>query len=370
MRGALRCTLGTSARPGRPSMIPPVPRPAPLRRAPEIAPLVRRAVLSCATACTALACSLIVSPDTSRLSAPDGSAGNGDLEGAPREGGRHDGGSHDAAPVDARSACEGGGDACTGLPCADDAECDDGTLCNGIERCVGGSCAPGMRIACDDGRSCTEDACVETVGCVFSPRHDRCDDRRWCSGEELCAPDRGDARTGCAAGTPRPECDDGMTCTVDDCAGPGACAHTPDDGLCSDAIVCTIDRCDRSDGDGCSHAPSDRCTATGCSFHAADRAYDCPAAWSYSTSGGAHVCTSPAFVPPPTVTEYCHFAEAGYVGFTFHDAAAFDYECPPGSYYQFDKASAFCIWSGIEYPPHASIDCDVEAGRISYRWPC
>ncbi len=54
----------------------------------------------------------------------------------------------------------------------DDTQCDDGTYCNGAERClllVG--CVPGAVVTCDDGTTCTLDRCVEaTRSCEYAPR--------------------------------------------------------------------------------------------------------------------------------------------------------------------------------------------------------
>jgi hypothetical protein len=54
----------------------------------------------------------------------------------------------------------------------DDGACDDGTFCNGAERCLPAvGCRPGEPVACSDGTACTIDACVEaTHSCTHSPR--------------------------------------------------------------------------------------------------------------------------------------------------------------------------------------------------------
>ena len=55
--------------------------------------------------------------------------------------------------------------------CATDAECDDGDLCNGAERCgVDGLCLPGTPVTCDDGVACTVDTCDPGTGrCTSAP---------------------------------------------------------------------------------------------------------------------------------------------------------------------------------------------------------
>jgi len=54
------------------------------------------------------------------------------------------------------------------LHAPDDAACDDGAFCNGVETCEGAEgCAAGTPETCDDGRACTDDSCdAETDECV------------------------------------------------------------------------------------------------------------------------------------------------------------------------------------------------------------
>jgi hypothetical protein len=52
------------------------------------------------------------------------------------------------------------------LPCAADAECDDGIACT-LDRCVAGACTHTADDAvCEDGDVCTADACSLTAGCT------------------------------------------------------------------------------------------------------------------------------------------------------------------------------------------------------------
>ncbi|MBN1772103.1 MAG: putative metal-binding motif-containing protein [Deltaproteobacteria bacterium] len=55
--------------------------------------------------------------------------------------------------------------------CTTDAECDDGDLCNGVERCdTDGLCLSGTRLVCDDGVACTVDTCDPGSGrCTSAP---------------------------------------------------------------------------------------------------------------------------------------------------------------------------------------------------------
>lgn len=85
---------------------------------------------------------------------------------------------------------------------------------------------------CDDGASCTDDACVSGL-CVFTGHDDRCDDALFCDGIERCRPTSASSDVrGCAAGVAI-VCSDAVDCTVDACdEGLDACASTPEVALC------------------------------------------------------------------------------------------------------------------------------------------
>jgi hypothetical protein len=56
----------------------------------------------------------------------------------------------------------------TSIPgcCASDADCQDLTVCNGIEHCVAGDCVPGTPLVCDDGNACNgQETCDPVLGC-------------------------------------------------------------------------------------------------------------------------------------------------------------------------------------------------------------
>lgn len=201
-----------------------------------------------------------------------------------------DGGTVDAGAPDG-SVIPPGGD------CRRDLGCDDGIFCNGVERCIGGTCAPGVRESCDDGVACTTDSCVST-GCVNVPDASTCT----AGPDPMCDPVNGcqysicDATTCvsdgcieatcsgtncrrtqlclagemCCAGACVPAgCDDESTCTTDLCDPTRGCVYTESGAsACSDGNACTTgDQCRgetcRATGD-LSCDDTNRCTADRC----------------------------------------------------------------------------------------------------------
>jgi len=115
-----------------------------------------------------------------------------------------------------------------------DAACDDGTFCNGAESCdTDAGCQDGTPPVVDDGVTCTIDVCDEDVDVVLhTPDASVCDDGAFCNGAELC-----DAALDCQpASLP---CDDGVPCTVDGCdEETAACTNSPADVQCDDGLAC------------------------------------------------------------------------------------------------------------------------------------
>src|SRR5262249_46266806 len=105
--------------------------------------------------------------------------------------------------------------------CIGDTECADGNLCDGIERCVGGSCVSSAPLVCDDGDPCTEDFCDPAAGCGHR--------------DTAC-------QTTCGPGDDGVRCSDGSACTIGDRCGAGSCVGTA--LACDDGDPCTADSCD------------------------------------------------------------------------------------------------------------------------------
>jgi hypothetical protein len=109
--------------------------------------------------------------------------------------------------------------------CLVDSECANGSLCDGIERCIAGACQAGSALQCDDGDACTVDTCNPAAGCVH---------------QDTACP------TSCGPGDDGSRCSDGTACTVGDTCAGGACVGAPVN--CDDGDPCTTDTCDAALG--------------------------------------------------------------------------------------------------------------------------
>lgn len=113
-----------------------------------------------------------------------------------------------------------------GPGCQNNAQCDDGDMCNGPETCDAGLCVDGVAPDCDDNEACTDDTCDPASGCVATPNQNACDDGDMCTENNMCADGA------CNLGTPV-DCDDGVVCTADMCDPLTGCANPPIDGCCT-----------------------------------------------------------------------------------------------------------------------------------------
>jgi hypothetical protein len=131
-------------------------------------------------------------------------------------------------------SCNEGTDSCDHTP--NNGACDNGLFCDGSETChVTLGCQGGTAPDCNDGVGCTGDLCNEgTDACEHVPSNLACDDGLYCNGAETCHP-----TLDCQAGT-APDCNDGVSCTVDACnEGTDSCDNTPNNGACDDGLFCT-----------------------------------------------------------------------------------------------------------------------------------
>ena len=121
------------------------------------------------------------------------------------------------------------------LHTADDALCDDGLYCTGVESCDPiADCQTGPAPSEDDGVACTDDVCDEPTQTILHvPNHAQCADASFCNGAEVCDP-----LLDCQPGTPL-VIDDGVACTADSCDEVSdVVVHAPDAGVCDDGQFC------------------------------------------------------------------------------------------------------------------------------------
>ena len=171
----------------------------------------------------------------------------------------------DHDPCTIRDFCEeadhGGGPDGSPRVCHHDVRaCSDDDVCDGEETCdpATGHCAAGQPLDCDDGVTCTADACDPVNGCTHTPipgccrKDDDCEDHDACTGIETC-----DVATGtCRAGA-HLDCDDDDACTEDRCDAAQGCLHTENTAGCDDGNPCTADGCNAKRG--CVHTPVPGC---------------------------------------------------------------------------------------------------------------
>ncbi|MCB9568389.1 MAG: hypothetical protein H6710_14455 [Myxococcales bacterium] len=121
-----------------------------------------------------------------------------------------------------------------GIQCQEDADCDDGDLCNGMETCVENQCVNAPEpLNCDDQNVCTDDSCDAVMGCVNEANVAECDDGDACTEMDVCA----DGVCGGAA----VECGDDNACTMDSCDMIDGCVNEPIDGCCLSDADCIPD---------------------------------------------------------------------------------------------------------------------------------
>src|SRR5207249_4118659 len=118
-----------------------------------------------------------------------------------------------------------------GYGCSNDADCDDGDACNGVESCdlSSGTCVPGTAVDCTDQNPCTDDLCDPATGACSNPEAAAgtvCDDGNACTTGDTCS-------DGVCVGAAL-SCDDGNPCTDDSCDPATGCVSTPNTAPCDD----------------------------------------------------------------------------------------------------------------------------------------
>jgi hypothetical protein len=218
-------------------------------------------------------------------------------------------------------------------PCNNDAQCDDGNACNGVETC-NVTCQPGMPVACSDGVSCTVDSCDPQTGTCSNVAVDTiCDDGEPCNGAEVC-----DESLGCTAGAP-PSCDDQIDCTVDTCIPNFGCFNAIDHDFCDDGAVCN-------------------------GAEICDEQLDCqPAAQPVQCGSDGFACTS----------EFCDEDEGGCVSVADDDLCACGETCNPDQSQDASGCSDVCnvaLCEGKVYQCGNCLDDDMDCSIDSFDPEC
>jgi hypothetical protein len=126
---------------------------------------------------------------------------------------------------------------CELIGAPDGTKCEDADSCTVSDVCLGGQCAQGVQISCDDGNPCTADLCVAGA-CSHSAAGGPCDDGNICTLGDSC---KGSA---CASGLPI-DCEDGNLCTDESCNPAIGCVLLPNAGTCTLLDLCqTGAQCD------------------------------------------------------------------------------------------------------------------------------
>ena len=169
-----------------------------------------------------------------------------------------------------------------------DANCDDGLFCTGVETCSATlDCQDNADPDADDGVGCTDDSCDELNDVIVNAVNDaNCDDGQFCTGTETC-----DAAADCQDNAD-PDPNDGVACTVDTCdEAVDVLVNTPVDSACDDSNVCTDNVC--VVGSGCANPDNTASCEDGD-----------PTTWEDQCAGGA--CVSGFFACPMFPLDGCH----------------------------------------------------------------
>lgn len=130
-------------------------------------------------------------------------------------------------------------------------DCTDDNQCTLNDHCSDGVCL-GEPLDCQDSNPCTLELCDPQLGCYSVP-----DDLASCSDSSLCT-QNDHCVDGMCLGTPA-NCDDGNTCTMDACDYLLGCVHLSIRFCCGNGELDPDETCDDGNqvsGDGC----SDTCT--------------------------------------------------------------------------------------------------------------
>ncbi len=115
--------------------------------------------------------------------------------------------------------------------------CDDGDACTTETACDDAGTCVGEPVNCQDNNLCTDDVCLQAMGCVHLSNAVTCTDTDPCTEDGTCT-------DGACTFAATMDCDDENPCTQDTCAKGVGCVHAPADSPCTaDTDPCTDDVC-------------------------------------------------------------------------------------------------------------------------------
>ena len=168
--------------------------------------------------------------------------------------------------------CNAAAGGCIYTPLQNGTPCNDGQACTTSDHCAGGVCTGTFVISCKDGNVCTDDWAEDdgdgvcnnpALDCHHRNNTAPCDDASFCTAEDICS-------GGLCRGPVAVDCDDHKTCTNDSCNPSSGCVHAPNTVLCNDGFACTLG--DVCSGGLCAGTPNqalcndeDTCTNDACS---------------------------------------------------------------------------------------------------------
>ena len=127
---------------------------------------------------------------------------------------------------------------CQLVPANEGFACDDANACTAGDKCVEGTCTPGIAINCADDNPCTDDSCDAVDGCLHAPNEVPCSDGSVCTVNDTCKDSQ------CDPGVDL-DCNDNNPCTADSCDPAAGCTHDPAEEPCDDGNACTVgDHCE------------------------------------------------------------------------------------------------------------------------------
>ena len=166
----------------------------------------------------------------------------------------------------------------------------DNNVCTNPDVCSSVNCVAGAPLNCDDGNSCTNDACDAVFGCTHANNAAACSDGNGCTVGDVC-------KAGACTSGALTVCNDNNPCTIDSCnVANGSCQYNAAgaNGLACDAdgSVCTVG--DACNGSNCKAGPALNCDdLNGCTNDSCNAVTGCVHVANAAVCNDNNACTGP-----------------------------------------------------------------------------